>query len=56
MISFFVVVTGEQNKKKIIYIPVSEEGTPTTEIEMGEFTQKKKNHSHPPPPKEKAKV
>lgn len=36
--SFFVFITGEQNKKKIIYIPVSEEGNhaPNTEIEMGE--------------------
>jgi hypothetical protein len=38
--SFFLVITGEQNKKKITYIPVAEEDEEgnhaPTEIEMGE--------------------
>jgi hypothetical protein len=38
--SFFLVITGEQNKKKITYIPVAEEeeegNHAPTEIEMGE--------------------
>lgn len=34
--SFFFIITGEQSKKKITYIPVEEEGIPTEDIEMGE--------------------